>query len=145
MADLTISTFNPIFDNAQLPPKMLSAPVAADMTKGTPVKFNADTGKFEKMASTDAAHLFAGLLTKDTKKGYMGVAFRGFAFISDLGTLTLTQLIALSANAGKLANDQTGILIARIVPLHQFGNLGNSVTKMIEIFDLPITIEAAAG
>ncbi len=139
MADLADATvFNPVYDNAQVPFKQLSAPVAADSVKGQPMKFNTTTGKLEKMVTGDSPFVFAGLLERDTKAGYMGVAFRGLAYMESLGSLTVGQVLALSANAGKIADGQTGVkAIARIVPLHVSGG---TVTKMIEIFDLPITI-----
>lgn len=135
MAAITVSAFNPIFDNAQVPPKMFSAPVAADLAKGTAVKFNATTGRFEAMAAADGVHLFAGLLTKDTKQGYMGTAFRGLAYMTDISGLDVGELITLNTTtAGALDDAQTGTVVARVVPIHK---VDNAFEKLVEIFDLP--------
>lgn len=104
MADLTITVFAPIHDNAQVPPRLLSAPVAVDMSAATPVKYNVTTGKFEKMAATDAPDLFAGWLTKDTKAGYVGSAFRGLARIDGVTALDVGALLFISVTTGALAD-----------------------------------------
>ncbi len=138
MATISVTTFKPIFDNAQIAPRMLSAPVAVDMTAGTPVAYDTTTGKFVKADSTATdAKVYAGLLTKDTKAGYMGVAFCGLAYLEDLGTLGVGSVLTLSATAGALDDTQTGKAVARVVPLFKSGG---SFEKVLEIFDRPVTV-----
>lgn len=138
MAAITVTKFQPIFDNAQIPPRMMSAPVSADMTAGTPVVYNTTTGEFDKANNTATDKVWAGLLTKDTKSGYVGVAFTGLAYIDGIDALNVGSVLTLNATAGQLDDTQvTATAVARVVPVHKSGG---TFTKAIEVFDRLLSV-----
>lgn len=106
MAEITITAFNPIWDNAQISPKALTAPAAVDLTKALAVRLDPTTGKFQKAGNNLTLPLdFVGLITKATLADYEGVAFRGLAYIDGLSSVNYGALLFLGTNGAILDTD----------------------------------------
>lgn len=109
MADITITEFNPIFDDTQVPFTLLTVPAGEVLTKADVVRYDGSTGKATGANATSPTEARPiGMVVKATILNSIANVFRGLAYCDGLDSVDYGADLWLSATDKKLCDTDPG-------------------------------------